>query len=186
MDAAGLRAVLEAMADGRIQTTARELPEPSVFAHEILNANPYAFLDDAPLEERRTRAVSLRRGLPAAIVERIGGLDPEAVESVLAESQVEARDPDELHDLLLDAGALPEAMGAPAVSAICSRRWWLRAGPPGWRACRCCGWRPNGARWPRWSGRPVASSRTSSSRPPGARRPGPTRRARWSRSSAVT
>ena len=111
MDAAGLRAVLEAMADGRIQTTARELPEPSVFAHEILNANPYAFLDDAPLEERRTRAVSLRRGLPAAIVERIGGLDPAAVESVLAESQVEARDPDELHDLLLDAGALPEAMG---------------------------------------------------------------------------
>jgi ATP-dependent Lhr-like helicase len=82
-----------------------------VFAHEILNANPYAFLDDAPLEERRTRAVSLRRGLPAAIVERIGGLDPAAVESVLAESQVEARDPDELHDLLLDAGALPEAMG---------------------------------------------------------------------------
>jgi ATP-dependent helicase Lhr and Lhr-like helicase len=111
MDAAGLREVLEAMADGRIQTTARELPEPSVFAHEILNANPYAFLDDAPLEERRTRAVSLRRGLPAAIVERIGGLDPAAVESVLAESQVEARDSDELHDLLLDAGALPEAMG---------------------------------------------------------------------------
>ncbi len=111
MDAAGLRAVLEAMADGRVQTTARELPEPSVFAHEILNANPYAFLDDAPLEERRTRAVSLRRGLPAAIVERIGGLDPAAVESVLAESQVEARNADELHDLLLDAGALPEAMG---------------------------------------------------------------------------
>jgi len=111
MDAAGLRTVLEAVADGRVQTTARELPEPSVFAHEILNANPYAFLDDAPLEERRTRAVSLRRGLPAAIVERIGGLDPEAVASVLAESQVEARDPDELHDLLLDAGALPEAMG---------------------------------------------------------------------------
>jgi ATP-dependent Lhr-like helicase len=111
MDAAGLRVVLEAVADGRIQTTARELPEPSVFAHEILNANPYAFLDDAPLEERRTRAVSLRRGLPAAIVERIGGLDPEAVGSVVAESQVEPRDADELHDLLLDAGALPETMG---------------------------------------------------------------------------
>jgi ATP-dependent helicase Lhr and Lhr-like helicase len=111
MDAAGLRAVLEAVADGRVQTSARELPEPSVFAHEILNANPYAFLDDAPLEERRTRAVSVRRGLPAAVVERIGGLDPEAVVAVVAESQVEARDPDELHDLLLDAGALPEAIG---------------------------------------------------------------------------
>ncbi|HEY4395753.1 MAG TPA: DEAD/DEAH box helicase [Polyangia bacterium] len=111
MDAAGLRTVLEAIAAGRIQTSARELPEPSVFAHEILNANPYAFLDDAPLEERRTRAVSVRRGLPAAVVERIGGLDPEAVTAVVAESQVEPRDPDELHDLLLDAGALPEAMG---------------------------------------------------------------------------
>jgi ATP-dependent Lhr-like helicase len=111
MDAAGLRAVLGAIADGRVQTTARELPEPSVFAHEILNANPYAFLDDAPLEERRTRAVSVRRGLPATVVERIGGLDPEAVAAVIAESEPEARDPDELHDLLLDVGALPEAIG---------------------------------------------------------------------------
>jgi ATP-dependent Lhr-like helicase len=111
MDAAGLRVVLEGIADGRVKTSTRELPEPSVFSHEILNANPYAFLDDAPLEERRTRAVSVRRGLPAAVVERIGGLDPAAVASVLAESAVEARDPDELHDLLLDAGALPETMG---------------------------------------------------------------------------
>ncbi|HVY39434.1 MAG TPA: DEAD/DEAH box helicase [Polyangia bacterium] len=111
MDAAGLRAVLQAMADRRIQTDTRELPEPSVFAHEILNANPYAFLDDAPLEERRTRAVSVRRGLPAAVVERIGGLDPAAVASVLEESAMDARDADELHDLLLDLGALPEALG---------------------------------------------------------------------------
>ncbi len=111
MDAAGLREVLQAIADGRIETQARELPEPSVFAHEILNANPYAFLDDAPLEERRTRAVTVRRGLPAAVAERIGGLDPEAVAAVLAESQMEARDPDELHELLLDVGALPEPVG---------------------------------------------------------------------------
>ncbi|MES1165663.1 MAG: DEAD/DEAH box helicase, partial [Verrucomicrobiota bacterium] len=111
MDAAGLRGVLEAMADRRIQTDTRELPEPSVFAHEILNANPYAFLDDAPLEERRTRAVSVRRGLPAAVADRIGGLDPAAVASVLDESRMDARDADELHDLLLDLGALPEAIG---------------------------------------------------------------------------
>ncbi|HVV15764.1 MAG TPA: DEAD/DEAH box helicase [Polyangia bacterium] len=111
MDAAGLRRVLEAMADRRIQTDTRELPEPSVFAHEILNANPYAFLDDAPLEERRTRAVSVRRGLPAAVAERIGGLDPAAVAAVLDETALEARDADELHDLLLDLGALPEATG---------------------------------------------------------------------------
>ncbi len=111
MDAAGLRDVLQAIADRRIETDARELPEPSVFAHEILNANPYAFLDDAPLEERRTRAVTVRRGLPAAVVDRIGGLDADAVAAVLAESQMEARDPDELHDLLLDVGALPEPIG---------------------------------------------------------------------------
>ena len=66
MDVDGLRAVLEALARRRASdASARDTPEPSVFAHEILNANPYAFLDDAPLEERRTRAVALRRGLPA-------------------------------------------------------------------------------------------------------------------------
>src|SRR4029079_15052411 len=83
----------------------------SVFAHEILNANPYAFLDDAPLEERRTRAVALPRGLPATVVERIGGLDPAAIEAVVAEAQPAPRDADELHDLLLDVGALPEPIG---------------------------------------------------------------------------
>jgi ATP-dependent helicase Lhr and Lhr-like helicase len=111
MDAAGLRAVLEALADGRITASGNERPEPSVFAHEILNANPYAFLDDAPLEERRTRAVALRRGLPATVVERIGGLDPAAVAAVVGEVQPDPRDADELHDLLLDVGALPEAIG---------------------------------------------------------------------------
>jgi ATP-dependent Lhr-like helicase len=111
MDAAGLRDVLQAITDGRIETRARELPEPSVFAHEILNANPYAFLDDAPLEERRTRAVSVRRGLPATVAEQIGGLDPAAAAAVVAEAAPEARDADELHDLLLDAGVWPEAAG---------------------------------------------------------------------------
>jgi ATP-dependent Lhr-like helicase len=111
MDAAGLRAVLEALAAGGIQTTASERPEPSVFAHEILNANPYAFLDDAPLEERRTRAVAIRRGLPAAVVERIGGLDPAAIAAVVGEAQPDPRDADELHDLLLDVGVLPESVG---------------------------------------------------------------------------
>jgi len=81
-----------------------------VFAHEILNANPYAFLDDAPLEERRTRAVSLRRGLPAEVVERLGALEPARIDEVVAEAQPDPRNADELHDLLLDLGALPEAM----------------------------------------------------------------------------
>jgi ATP-dependent Lhr-like helicase len=108
MDAAGLRAVLTDIRAGRIKTLARELPEPSVFAHEILNANPYAFLDDAPLEERRTRAVTLRRGLPAETVERLGTLDAARIDEVVAEAQAEARSADELHDLLLDLGGAPE------------------------------------------------------------------------------
>ena len=109
MDAEGLKRMLADMRAGEIQTLAREVPEPSVFAHEILNANPYAFLDDAPLEERRTRAVAVRRGLPPEIVERIGGLDPERVTEVVAEAQPDPRNADELHDLLLDLGALPAA-----------------------------------------------------------------------------
>src|SRR6201999_3576903 len=76
MDAEGLRAVLRRLASGEIRKVTRDTPEPSVFAHEILNANPYAFLDDAPLEERRARAVTVRRGLPVDVTERIGGLGP--------------------------------------------------------------------------------------------------------------
>jgi ATP-dependent Lhr-like helicase len=111
MDAEGLKGVIAALRRGEIETVARDLPEPSVFAHEIINANPYAFLDDAPLEERRTRAVQLRRGLPAEITERVGGYDPELIAEVVAEAQPVARDADELHDLLLEAGALPEELG---------------------------------------------------------------------------
>ena len=109
MDAEGLRRVLGDIRAGTIETLSRDVPEPSVFSHEILNANPYAFLDDAPLEERRTRAVAVRRGLPPEIVERIGGLDPQRVAEVIAEAQPDPRNADELHDLLLDVGAFPAA-----------------------------------------------------------------------------
>ena len=107
LDAEGLRRVISDIQAGKIRTLARETPEPSVFSHEILNANPYAFLDDAPLEERRARAVSLRRGLPAEIVDRLGGLDPQAIEAVREEALPIVRDEDELHDLLLDLVLLP-------------------------------------------------------------------------------
>jgi ATP-dependent Lhr-like helicase len=103
MDAAGLIELLEKLRDGRVRVLCRDNPEPSVLSHELLNANPYAFLDDAPLEERRTRAVNIRRGLPASIVERVGGLDADVIAQVLAESRPAPRDADELHDLLLDA-----------------------------------------------------------------------------------
>jgi ATP-dependent Lhr-like helicase len=109
MDAAGARRVLEALARGEIDVVCRETPEPSVLSHELLAANPYAFLDDAPLEERRTRAVSVRRGLPAEVVERVGGLDAELLARIAAEAAPTVRDADELHDLLLDMGALAEA-----------------------------------------------------------------------------
>jgi len=110
MDIDGLRAVLTALHDGQIRRVVRETPEPSVFAHEILNANPYAYLDDAPLEERRARAVTLRRGLPAAVADDVGRLDPAAIAAVVEEAWPDLRNADELHDLLLDVGLLPEHM----------------------------------------------------------------------------
>jgi ATP-dependent Lhr-like helicase len=80
---------------------------PSPFSHEILNANPYAFLDDAPLEERRARAVEMRRTLPAQLACEVGALDPAAIEEVQRESWPVVRDPDELHDALLTLLWLP-------------------------------------------------------------------------------
>jgi ATP-dependent Lhr-like helicase len=118
MDIEGLRACLTALHEGRIRRVTRETPEPSVFAHEILNANPYAFLDDAPLEERRARAVTLRRGLPAAVADDVGRLDPEAIAAVVEEAWPDLRSADELHDLLLDLGALPEAEAGPWIGYL--------------------------------------------------------------------
>jgi ATP-dependent helicase Lhr and Lhr-like helicase len=100
MDIDGLLRVLHGIRDGSIQTIAVDTPVPSQFAHEILNANPYAFLDDAPLEERRARAVQLRRTLPASVLEEAGKLDPAAIAQVIEESRPDLRDPDDLHDLL--------------------------------------------------------------------------------------
>jgi ATP-dependent Lhr-like helicase len=61
MDIEGLEQVLRDIGEGRIQCLAVDTPVPSQFSHEILNANPYAYLDDAPLEERRARAVATRK-----------------------------------------------------------------------------------------------------------------------------
>ncbi|HEY2825956.1 MAG TPA: DEAD/DEAH box helicase, partial [Pirellulales bacterium] len=94
---------IEVLADirkGKIELIARDTREPSPFSHEILNANPYAFLDDAPLEERRARAVSLRRGLSFESASDLGRLDPEAIAQVRAEAWPLVRDAEELHDAL--------------------------------------------------------------------------------------
>jgi len=98
-DADGLVALLEAMAAGRVRVHLRDSSEPSPLAHEILNGKPFTFLDDAPLEERRTRAVVIRRGLPEHARE-LGRLDPEAVERVREEARPDPRDAEELHDAL--------------------------------------------------------------------------------------
>ena len=86
----------------------RDTPAPSPMSHEILNANPYAFLDDAPLEERRARAISLRR-MEADPIQADPILDPEVVEGVVSELWPDIRDREELHDLLLNLVLLPSA-----------------------------------------------------------------------------
>ena len=101
MDIDGLKDVLRGIRDGAIHTVAIDTAEPSKFSHEILNANPFAYLDDAPLEERRARAVQLRNTLRADVVERIDGLDSEVIREVEAESWPVVRNADELHDALL-------------------------------------------------------------------------------------
>ena len=106
MDLDGLRAVLAGIESGAIETRAVDTAEPSPLCHEILNANPYAFLDDAPLEERRARAVQLRRTL-GSDPGGMGALDPRAIETVASECWPVVRDPDELHDALLTLVALP-------------------------------------------------------------------------------
>ncbi len=108
MDIDGLKLVLSGLADGRIRCLAVDTPVPSQFSHEILNANPYAFLDDAPLEERRARAVQMRRMLPESVLEEVGGLDPAAIAQVREEAWPDVRDADELHDVLHTLVALPE------------------------------------------------------------------------------
>jgi ATP-dependent helicase Lhr and Lhr-like helicase len=107
MDLDGLKLVLSGLADGRIRCLAVDTPVPSQFSHEILNANPYAFLDDAPLEERRARAVQMRRMLPESVLEEVGGLDPAAIAQVREEAWPDVRDADELHDVLHTLVALP-------------------------------------------------------------------------------
>ncbi len=108
MDLDGLKQVLRGIYDGSIQCLAVDTPVPSVFSHEILNANPYAFLDDAPLEERRARAVSMRRVLPEAVLSEVGRLDPAAIEQVREEAWPDVRDADELEEALATLVALPE------------------------------------------------------------------------------
>ncbi|HXI03657.1 MAG TPA: hypothetical protein VNI57_10825, partial [Candidatus Saccharimonadales bacterium] len=108
MDVDGFLAVLEGIGSGRIATAAVDTAQPSAFAAGILNAMPYAFLDDAPLEERRTQAVHSRRGLDPLRADTIGALDPGAVERVRQEAWPQAESAEEVHEALLWMGYVSE------------------------------------------------------------------------------
>jgi len=101
MDVDGFEHLLRALESGEIQVIARDLTEPSPLALEVLSARPYAYLDDAPLEERRTQAVMSRRWLDPQSAADIGRLDPEAIQRVREEAWPDATNADELHDALL-------------------------------------------------------------------------------------
>lgn len=101
MDIDGLEAVLRRIETGNVRCIARDLPEPSPLASEILNARPYAFLDNAPLEERRTQAVYTRRASERSGNDGLGILDPSAIEKVQLEAWPQAVNADELHDALM-------------------------------------------------------------------------------------
>ena len=103
--------LLERLDRGEIEHLARDLPEPSPLAHEILNAKPYAFLDDAPLEERRTQAVQTRRAFEPTSAEDLGALDQAAIDRVRDEAWPDPRDPDELYDALQTSGYLTATEG---------------------------------------------------------------------------
>jgi ATP-dependent Lhr-like helicase len=107
MDIEGLRGLLGRIDRGELRLIARDTPEPSPLSHEILNSAPYAYLDDAPLEERRSRAVQLRRTLDPGDAASLGALDRDAIAEVLAQATPDLRSADELHDLLLTLVLLP-------------------------------------------------------------------------------
>jgi len=107
LDIEGLLEVLGRVERGEIQFLARDTREPSPFSYELLNSNPYAFLDGGEVQERRARAVQTRRTLSVNDVRDLGRLNPEAIEQVVTESRPVVRDTDELHDVLLSRIVLP-------------------------------------------------------------------------------
>ncbi len=110
MDLTGLVSILEGIDSGRIRCLAVDTATPSAFAHELLNANPYAFLDDADLEERRSRAVSLRGAVPANLLGEAGRLSPQAIAEVRETLWPDIRDEHELLDLLQSLVLVPSSI----------------------------------------------------------------------------
>ena len=141
MDVKGLVATLTAVEQGRIRLVARDTTEPSPLSHEILNAKPYAFLEDAPLEERRTQAVMTRRTLDAQSAGDLSDLDAEAIERVREQAWPDVEEPDDLHDALALLGYVTEeeakpwaAFLEPLLASRRAARLVPEGGPPLWIA----------------------------------------------------
>jgi ATP-dependent helicase Lhr and Lhr-like helicase len=113
MDVDGFLDVLHGLADGSIERHAVDTVEPSAFARGILSSQPYTFLDDAPLEERRTQAVAARRVLDVRSADELGSLDPDAIARVRAEAWPQPQDAEEVHEALLWMGYVTRGEGAP-------------------------------------------------------------------------
>ncbi|MCO7634553.1 DEAD/DEAH box helicase [Pseudomonas guariconensis] len=109
MDCEGWLALLRRMENGEVRLLSRDLPAPSPLASAILNARPYTFLDDAPLEERRTQAVLNRRWNETSSSDDLGALDPEAIAAVRDEAWPQPASTDEMHEALMSLGAISRA-----------------------------------------------------------------------------
>jgi ATP-dependent Lhr-like helicase len=129
LDLAGLERVLARIASGEIRAVAVDTAAASPFSQEILNANPYAFLDDAPLEERRARAVSLRRALPEETLGEIGRLDAEAAAETARQAWPDVRNAEELHDALVTFVAFPEQRPNDASAHVMLEKVWRESLP---------------------------------------------------------
>ncbi|PWK37193.1 DEAD/DEAH box helicase [Cupriavidus plantarum] len=132
MDSNGWIALLRRMEAGEVRLIARDLPAPSPLAMEVLGARPYAYLDDAPIEERRTQAVLNRRWTDASSTDDMGALDAAAIESVAEEAWPRARNADEMQEALMSLACITEA------EAEANEGWtdWLAALAAGGRAIR--------------------------------------------------
>ncbi|MGN6313543.1 MAG: DEAD/DEAH box helicase [Rhodanobacteraceae bacterium] len=149
MDLEGLVALLKKLEGKEVKIIARDLTAPSALCAEVLGARPYAYLDDAPLEERRTQAVASRGFTDASRAEDLGKLDAGAVEAVREEAWPQPRDADEMHEALLALGAvtgdeakrnagweawLEELVHARRAALLASRLWIATESLPMWRA----------------------------------------------------
>src|SRR6202030_1306626 len=123
MDIDGLERLLARLEAGDLRVVACDLTQPSPLALEVLSARPYAFLDDAPLEERRTQAVMARRWHDPQSASELGRLDPEAIARVRGEAWPEPTNAEELHDALLWLGCLTDA----EMQAVPAWKDWLAA-----------------------------------------------------------